>query len=222
MRELPEGWMHTDDIRAQIREALDHEEATHTFERSLINAWRQCLHGVSPEVIEQRALDTQTYLTAYITSTPGILDAVLAASKVAGIQDVVEKVLHFAAGYFRKSVDFIPDHMGLVALVDDAYMAQRIMQAICDNHKTQTGRQILSVDLTQPNATVRALIGEPTATEMDDAIANVLNCREMCDLSDRITEFGDKIPVPIPATYPAFDPGDAEHTIRLGTLGGAH
>src|SRR5215831_16467133 len=128
MPDTPEGWMHTDEIRTQIREALEHEAATHTFERNLTNAWRQCLPGASPEVIEQRALDTQTFLTAYITSTPGILDAVLAASKVAGIGDVVECVLRFAAGYFRQAVDFIPDHMGLLALVDDAYMAQRIMQ----------------------------------------------------------------------------------------------
>jgi hypothetical protein len=220
MHQSPDGlWMDPDQIRAQVHEALDHEQATHALERSLTNAWRQCLHGVNPEVIEQRATETQAFVTAYIKATPGILDAVLASAKAVGTYEAVERVLRFTDSYFRQAVELIPDHLGLLGLLDDAYVAQRLLQNIADRNQVPTGRQLLSLDLTPANAAVRVLIGNPTVTHLDKAIADVLNSPAASDLFERIAQLGNRPPITITASYPKFSIDDGDQ-ICLGMHGG--
>lgn len=96
-----------------------------------------------------------------------------AAANIDGLQEV-QPVLDAAENYFLAADDTIPDHFGLIGLMDDAYLIHSLLQAISDDYKSQSGKSLLPLEAHKYNAFVRRLIGEPFASILDDQVSATL------------------------------------------------
>jgi uncharacterized membrane protein YkvA (DUF1232 family) len=161
--------MQTQAIRQQIAGAVSHEQQTGTL-AALVQQFAQS-HGVNPTPAAVGG--TVTFIREYIEHAPALLEAVAAAAEEAGVSRDVFPILQAAEQYFLAPFDFIPDHLGLLGLMDDAYLTHKLIQGVADNYRNQTGKVLLPLpmDLTKVNMAFRNLIGEPLATQLDGAVA---------------------------------------------------
>ncbi|MHC4946816.1 MAG: hypothetical protein ACYTG1_00945 [Planctomycetota bacterium] len=109
-----------------------------------------------------------------VTSSVDLLEACAVAGRQAGVAPFVEPILEAAARYFLEPQDFIPDHAGLYGLLDDAYLARRLMAEISELYRQHTGMPLLPVDLGADNLVIRSIIGEPLASTLDQTVAQTI------------------------------------------------
>lgn len=162
--------MNTNKIRRMIKEAIATEEssgilsdAVHTFVR--MNG-RTLTAKQRKEVVKM--------VEDYVVHVPALIDAIITAAEKYGIYNQIQPMLKAAEDYFLAPIDIIPDHLGLLGLLDDAYLAHSLVQSLSDSYKNQTGKTLIPVDISGVNASMRNLIGEPHASMLDAAVVNVL------------------------------------------------
>lgn len=110
-------------------------------------------------------------LEHFVRATGGLVDASANEAIALGIEEYVGPLLLQAANYFLTPIDLIPDAHGLYGLIDDAYLAQRYLVGISIAHQQITGAPLLGHQLDAATAVVRGVIGEPLATQLDQAVA---------------------------------------------------
>ncbi len=110
----------------------------------------------------------------YVMGTVDLLDACAAASARAGVAQFVMPLLDLSGRYFLTPQDYVPDGLGLLGLLDDAYLARHLLAQISALYQQNTGVALIPVPLASDNAIVRALIGEPLASRLDQEVASTL------------------------------------------------
>ncbi len=168
-------------LRNQVADAMAHEAATGELSSYVCGLFAD-MCGNDPSCaaqIENKSALAIGFIQQYVQATPMLLDAVLEASRAQGVESELMPVLIAAEDYFLQSVDFIPDHLGLVGVVDDAYLAQSLLQRLSDAHKAESGEALLPFDLTASNSLIRRMIGEPSATSLDAAVQEALGLPEV-------------------------------------------
>ena len=103
-----------------------------------------------------------------------MIDAVRSLTANNTIQNYIEPVLSLAESYFLKPQELNADHPGLVGLMDEAYLAHRLIEEINDRFMVKTATPLIPVDMTMSNIIVHSLIGEPFANELDEAVGYTL------------------------------------------------
>lgn len=163
--------MQTNKIRKMIEEAVVVENTSGNLAGALNQT--AALRGVrlNPSQIAEMV----KFIREYVEHAPALLDQISAAAKKAGILGQVQPLLQAAEAYFFAPMDIIPDHLGLLGLVDDAYLTHSLVQAISNRYQANSGCTLLPSDLTAVNQCIRNLIGEPQASMLDAGVANVLN-----------------------------------------------
>ena len=162
--------MQTKEIRALIEEGKATERQTGMLRQSIINLVKANGRSVAE-------LDVQSivqFISDYIELAPALLERIEAAAGAAGLQDDVQPILDATEEYFLTTDDTIPDHLGLVGLLDDAYLTHTLMQAISDRYHSQSGRALMPPETQEDNACIRRLIGEPFVSILDDRVAATL------------------------------------------------
>jgi uncharacterized membrane protein YkvA (DUF1232 family) len=142
---------------------------------NLAGAIRQTavLRGI--QLSPSQVTDLVKFVREYVEHAPALLDQISATTKKAGIFNQVKPILEAAEEYFFAPIDVIPDYLGLLGLIDDAYLTHSLVQAISNIYQTNSGGTLLPLDLTQVNQFIRNLIGEPQASMLDAGVATVLN-----------------------------------------------
>jgi hypothetical protein len=115
------------------------------------------------------------FIQAYIQRTPDLLDAAHAAASAAGVGPGMQPIFNAALKYWEEPADLVPDDLGLLGLLDDAYLSLRLLESVSLVQKAKTGRPLLSVDLEVVNRRARQLLGEPTATRLDELVERTLD-----------------------------------------------
>jgi len=167
--------MQTDLIRQQITEARAVEKKTGRLARSLAEA--AAARGI--RISEPELNNLFIFINQYIDHIPALLDRMQQIAKEQGIQEHVEPILNAAVEYFTAPEDVIPDRLGLLGLLDDAYVAHCLLQSVSDHYQAQSGFAMLSVDMTEANRIVRALIGEPHASLLDAGVSEEIETPEI-------------------------------------------
>jgi hypothetical protein len=80
---------------------------------------------------------------------------------------------------FLSPQDSIPDHYGLLGLLDDAYLAQTMLQQVSDLNLQLAGVPLLMQSLHGPNRFVRLVINEPVASQLDGIVAQTIQSAVM-------------------------------------------
>lgn len=110
----------------------------------------------------------------YVRAVANLLIECDMAATAAGVQQFTSPIILTAAQYFLSSEDHIPDHKGLHGLLDDAYLACRFVVRISQIIAAKRGFPLIETTLDGHSSTVRVLIGEPLATQLENQVEDTI------------------------------------------------
>jgi hypothetical protein len=161
--------MATAGIRETISAALQAERDTGLLRQRLEQQLPQLSQLlVLPEEAPVDAL--MSFICDYVESVPGCLNLVTAVSKRLGFHDYAAPFLHMAEDYFLQPPDELPSDGGLEALLDEAFLAHRLLEEVNDHHIRHLQRPLLPVDMTEANIIVHHLLGDEFATRLEHLV----------------------------------------------------
>jgi hypothetical protein len=91
-----------------------------------------------------------------------------------GLEQEMRRILEMVDSYWREGDDIIPDELGIIGLLDDAYCSMSSLQAVSDHYRLQTGKHLFPNDLSDANHAMRRIIGEPYASELDRIVIRTM------------------------------------------------
>ena len=161
--------MNTAALRQLIERAHQHETATGQLAKQL-DAQLERLHPAIRLPVEDAQGVLARFVAAYIAQVPELLDAADAVAADAGIQAQIKPVLKIAEEYFLQPPALLNGHDGLDGLLDEAYLAHRLVEEMNDRYIGQFGHPLIPMDTTVANLIAHQLIGEDFANQLDDAV----------------------------------------------------
>ncbi|MBM7062614.1 hypothetical protein JQX08_18015 [Pseudomonas sp. UL073] len=161
--------MNTPALRELIQSALQHEAGSRQLYRQL-EAQLPRLHPAI-RLPEQDAAEALTaFVVAYVEQVPDVLVAANQVAREAGIEDQIKPVLKVAEQYFLQPPELMAGHEGLDGLLDEAYLAHRLVEEVNDRYIAHLGQPLIPLDTTVANLIAHQLIGEPFANQLDEAV----------------------------------------------------
>jgi len=114
------------------------------------------------------------FVIGYVEQVPYMLKVAMTAAHNVGLEQEMENILDMVRSYWAKDLDVIPDHLGVIGLLDDAYCSLTSLQAVSDHYQLQTGKYLFPDDLTAANKVMRKIIGEPYIGQLDQFVTNAV------------------------------------------------
>jgi uncharacterized membrane protein YkvA (DUF1232 family) len=124
--------------------------------------------GAHPDDLE--LAHGSSFICNYIEQVPYLLTVAWTSARSVGLEAEIKHILEMVESYWLEDDDVIPDSLGIVGLLDDAYCSLLSMQTLSDLYRMQSGKHLFPDDLTAANKIMRKIIGEPFATELDDIV----------------------------------------------------
>ena len=161
--------MNTAALRQLIQRAHQHKASTGQLARQL-DAQLERLHPSIRLPVEDAQGVLERFVSAYIDQVPELLDAADAVACEVGITAQIKPVLKIAEEYFLQPQALLNGHDGLDGLLDEAYLAHRLIEEMNDRYIRQFGQALIPMDTTVANLIAHQLIGEEFANQLDDAV----------------------------------------------------
>lgn len=114
------------------------------------------------------------FVSRYIEQVPYMIKVAWTAAINVGLETQMKKILQMVESYWLEGDDVIPDELGIIGLLDDAYCSLTSLQAVSDHYQLQTGKHLFPTDLNAANKAMRKIIGEPYASELDRIVIRTL------------------------------------------------
>jgi len=182
--------MDTVNIRQAIATAKAHEQSTGQL-ACLMKIRANRLHQaiqLPPQNIVPALLN---FIIHYIDQVPEFIDAVDTIANECNIADYTEPVMSVAKEFFVQPPELIDGHNGLNALMDESYLAHRLIEEVNDRFMSRYNMPLVPIDMTRSNLIIHHLIGEPFANQLDHAvhlIADNLQGKELAFVPDACRE----------------------------------
>lgn len=158
-----------DPIRDLVAQARSQEQASGQLRR-ILEARSARLHDAIRLPPEQAAAVLEDFVVRYIEHVPEFIEAIGDITREAGLERHIQPLLNIARDYFLSPPDLISGHSQLEALLDEAYLAHRLLEEINDRFISYCGIPLAPMDTTRANVIAHELIGEPFANELDQAV----------------------------------------------------
>lgn len=114
------------------------------------------------------------FVRNYIELVPYMMKVAWTAACNVGLETQMELVLTMVKSYWAQDDDIIPDHLGIIGLLDDAYCSLSSLQLVSDHFQLQSGKYLFPDDLTEANQAMRKIIGEPYASDLDHLVIRTM------------------------------------------------
>ena len=157
------------DIREKIDTAIRTESKTRQLRTRLEQELPQ-LHNKLVMPVSEPVVGLMEFISDYVGSVPSCLQLVTAVSKQLGFYDYAEPFLDKAEEYFLNPPEDLPQDGGLEALLDEAFLAHRLLEEVNDHHIRHLRRPLLPVDMTEANIIVHHLLGDELANRLDQVV----------------------------------------------------
>jgi len=161
-------------LQQLIQRAQQHEAST----GQLAEQMRSHLDQLHPS-IRLPSHDTDGvllhFVSAYIEQVPELLQAAHQVSQEAGIEAQIKPVLKVAEQFFLQPPALMAGHEGLEGLLDEAYLAHRLVEEVNDRYIAHLGSPLIPLDTTVANLIAHQLIGEPFANQLDEAVHHAVD-----------------------------------------------
>ena len=161
--------MNTAALREQISRAHHHEASTGQLVSQLKKQVPH-LHSSIALADGDRNMVMTRFVTAYIDLVPDLLDAANDVAREAGIESQIKPVLKIAEHFFLQPPAILAGHDGLDGLLDEAYLAHRLVEEVNDLYIKHFGQPLIPADTTVANVIAHQLIGEDFANQLDEAV----------------------------------------------------
>ncbi len=165
-----------DRIRSLIQQARQQEQDSGQL-RAQLQAALPYLHST---IRLPSADDVDTlldFVIRYIEHVPDFIEAMTHLTRQAQVFDYADTFLRIAREYFLQPPAMINGHQGLAALMDEAYLAHRLMEEVNDRLIGYCGAPLVPMDMTRSNLIIHHLIGEAFANELDQAVHHTVSLR---------------------------------------------
>jgi len=204
-------------IRESITSAISHEARTGKFRRLL----QQNLAAIRSQLIlpDEHPVDAlMDFVVDYVESVPGSLSLVTAVSRRFGFYDYAEPFLRMAEDYFLQPPDELPGDGGLEALLDEAFLAHRVLEEVNDHHIRHLQRPLLPVEMTEANLIVHYLLGDEFASRLEQRVRKTaLGLLEREYIWARVRSMpGVRLNEIVPISSHSFRNGRTPVRLRLG------
>ncbi|NWD58245.1 hypothetical protein HX878_26380 [Pseudomonas veronii] len=166
--------MNTAALREQISLAHQHEANTGQLAQQLEKQLPH-LHSAITLAEGDRNLVMTRFVTAYVDLVPDLLDAANDVAREAGIESQVKPVLKIAEQFFLQPPAILAGHIGLDGLLDEAYLAHRLVEEVNDLYIKHFGQPLIPADTTVANLIAHQLIGETFANQLDEAVHHAVD-----------------------------------------------
>lgn len=165
-------------LREQITRAHQHEAETGQLKQQLAQQLPHLHPAIQlPEEDAQGVLTR--FVSAYIDQVPEVLEAAHDVAREAGIESQIKPVLMIAEAYFVTPPTILEGHVGLDSLLDEAYLAHRLVEEVNDVYIKHFQQPLIPLDTTVANLIAHQLIGESFANQLDEvvhhSVDNLLN-----------------------------------------------
>ena len=87
------------------------------------------------------------FVYSYIDLVPYMMAVASTAAENVGLEGAMETILNMVESYWVEGDDIIPDELGVIGLLDDAYCSLTSLQAVSDHYRLQTGKFLFPNDL---------------------------------------------------------------------------
>ncbi|WP_411381708.1 hypothetical protein [Pseudomonas sp. MPB26] len=166
--------MNTAALREQISRAHQHETSTGQLAQQLEKQLPH-LHSAISLADGDRNMVMTRFVTAYIDLVPDLLDAANDVAREAGIESQIKPVLKIAEHFFLQPPAILAGHEGLDGLLDEAYLAHRLVEEVNDLYIKHFGQPLIPADTTVANVIAHRLIGEAFANQLDEAVHHAVD-----------------------------------------------
>lgn len=156
-------------IRQLIDSAKEYELASPQLTR-LLRMRALYLHDAIKLPADEAEKLLAEFVVRYVAQVPEFIEAISEITKEAGIFEGILPLLNIASDYFLAPPDIIGNHSHLEALLDEAYLAHRLLEEVNDRFIGYCGIPLAPMDMTRANVIAHELIGEPYANELDQAV----------------------------------------------------
>lgn len=170
--------MNTAALREQITRAQEHENQSGQLLRQLESQLPHLHPSIHLPDVDARGVLTR-FVIAYIGQVPDLLDAAHDVALQAGIESQIEPVLKIAEQFFTAPPAIMAGHEGLDGLLDEAYLAHRLVEEVNDLYIKHFGQPLIPVNTTVASVIAHQLIGESFANQLDEVIHHAID--EMLD-----------------------------------------
>ncbi|WP_338521825.1 hypothetical protein NUH87_16835 [Pseudomonas batumici] len=170
--------MNTAALREQIQRAHQHEAASGQLTRQLETQLPHLHPAIQLPDVDANGVLTR-FVKAYIDLVPDLLDAANEVAREAGIESQIKPVLKIAEQFFLQPPAILEGHVGLDGLLDEAYLAHRLVEEVNDLYIKHFGQPLIPSDITVANLIAHQLIGETFANQLDEAVHHAVD--EMLD-----------------------------------------
>jgi len=166
--------MNTAALREQISLAHQHEASTGQLAQQLEKQLPH-LHPAITLAEGDRNIVMTRFVAAYVDLVPDLLDAANDVAREAGIESQVKPVLKIAEQFFLQPPAILTGHIGLDGLLDEAYLAHRLVEEVNDLYIKHFGQPLIPADTTVANLIAHQLIGETFANQLDEAVHHAVD-----------------------------------------------
>lgn len=154
-------------------------------------------------------LGAARFVSAYVGLVPYMMKIAWTSASNVGLEREMECILGTVESYWREGDDVIPDDLGMIGLMDDAYCSLNLLQAVSDNFRLLTGKHLFPDDLTEANQAMHRIIGEPYVSELDTLVVRTM--KEAC-LVDAVKKLaGDEKRMHLESDSTIWNHGPAGH-----------
>ena len=177
--------METSFIEDKIAAEYAHDHAE-TEVRDLLSAVAE---QSGKEATDEALARGTAFVRAYIELVPYMIKVAMTAAGTVGLRSEMERILGMVTSYWQQDDDIIPDHLGIIGLLDDAYCSLSSLQAVSDHFQLQTGKFLFPDDLSSANKVMRKIIGEPYSSDLDRLVIHTM---AEAQLMDSLKKFASK------------------------------
>jgi hypothetical protein len=163
--------MNTVALRELIDRAHLHETQTGQLAAALAGRLANLHRSITlPEGEGDPQGSLHRFVDAYIRQVPDVIDAAADVAREAGIAQQIQPVLNIALEYFIHPPKIMEGHEGLDCLLDEAYLAHRLVEEVNDLYIRHFAQPLIPQDTTMANLIAHNLIGETFANELDEVV----------------------------------------------------
>ncbi|MCX2979942.1 hypothetical protein EYC98_03585 [Halieaceae bacterium IMCC14734] len=110
------------------------------------------------------------FVEQYIDYVPEFIDSATTISRRTKAYAYAAPFLHIAEDYFLTPPDDLSQASGLLALLDESFLAQRLLEEVNERHNHHFHQPLLPVDMMRANIIVHHLIGDELANRLDSLV----------------------------------------------------
>jgi hypothetical protein len=158
---------------ALIREAIAQARAEESVSRELetyMSAAAKSLHGAIALPEENPGQALTAFVIGYIEQVPDFLQTLEELMYACGLHEHGRVFITIAEDFFLQPPELIKHWGGLRGLIDEAYLAHRLMEEVNDRLMMLCGLPLTPADMTLANILVHDLLGEEYANQLDLAV----------------------------------------------------